>query len=82
MLEAFIMKKKVLGYYNNELKKDYFEMIPQSSDLMWIAGNKEEIVLSFNDMLADNKKNIAAYNFAKAHSWNNLKQDYYRLWNL
>ena len=82
MLEAFIMKKKVLGYYNNELKKDYFNMIPQSNNLLWTAGSKEEIISSFNDMITNDKKRDAAYDFAKKHSWNNLKQDYYRLWNL
>ena len=82
MLEAFILKKKVLGYYNNDLKKDYFEMIPQCKDLMWTAGSKEEIISTFNDMLADHIKANAAYNFARKHLWSSLKQDYYRLWNL
>lgn len=82
MLEAFIMKKKVLGYYNNELKKDYFEMIPHCQDLMWTAGSKDEVIKMFEDMLSNNEKIKAAYSFAKKYSWDSLKQDYYRLWNL
>lgn len=82
MLEAFIMKKKVLGYYDNELKKDYFELIPGCKDMMWTAGNKEDVIKAFKEMLCDNSKINAAYDFAKKHSWENLRQEYYKLWNL
>ena len=82
MLEAFIQKKKVLGYYNNDLKKDYFEMIPHCRDLMWTAGSKDEIIRMFEEMFSNSEKVNAAYSFAKKYSWDSLKQDYYRLWNL
>lgn len=82
MLEAFIMKKKVLGYYGNELKKDYFEMIPGYKEMMWTAGNKEDIIKSFKEILFDSSKINTAYDFAKNHTWENLKQEYYKLWNL
>ena len=82
MLEAFIMKRKVLGYYGNELKKDYFEMIPGYKNLMWTAGNKEDIIRAFKEMLFDNSKLNMAYDFAKKHTWENLKQGYYKLWNI
>ncbi len=82
MLEAFIMKKKVICYYNNDLKKDYFEMIPGYEKMMWTAGSKEEIIRAFNEAISDNGKARAGYEFAKEYTWEKLKEDYYRLWKL
>lgn len=80
MLEALILKKKVICYYNNELKKDYFEMIPNYDGMMWTAGSKEDLIKVFKNASEDKVKVEAGYEFAKRQTWDKLKQDYYKIW--
>lgn len=82
MLEAFSYKKPVIATYDSEIKKDYLEMMPGSREMIWIAKTPEEIVSSIKEALRDNKKVEQAYRFSLENSWERVKKDYYRLWNI
>lgn len=82
ILEAFTMKKPVISYYDNPLKKDYLEMMPGSHKMMWICSSSEDIALAIKDALVDKRKRQNAYKFARRHSWARLADDYERLWAL
>lgn len=80
ILEAFSYKKPVISFYDNELKKDYLEMMPDSEKMMWISKSKEEIILYIQEALEDNEKVQKAYEYSLENSWQKVKEDYYKLW--
>lgn len=82
MLEAFSYKKPVIAIYDSELKKDYLEMMPGSRDMLWITSDSNEIASSVKEALQDNEKVEKAYRFSLENSWERVKKDYYRLWNI
>ena len=82
ILEAFSYKKNVIATYDNDLKKDYLEMIPNYENMMWVVDNRiENIVNAFNEAIDDNRKKEIAYRYSLENSWEKVKKDYYRLWN-
>lgn len=81
ILEAFSYKKNVIATYDNELKKDYLEMIPNHEKMMWVVDNKiENIVNAFSEAIDDNRKKEIAYTYSLGNSWEKVKRDYYKLW--
>jgi glycosyltransferase involved in cell wall biosynthesis len=80
MLEAFSNKKSVVAYYDNELKKDYFTMIPHSDEMLFLASTTEEIIKAVELALNDKTRKEAAYKFSLEHSWSRMKENYYKLW--
>jgi len=83
ILEAFSYKKNVIATYDNELKKDYLQMIPNYQNMMWVVDNKiDNIVNVFNEAIKNNNKKEIAYEYALNNSWEKVKKDYYRLWRM
>jgi glycosyltransferase involved in cell wall biosynthesis len=83
ILEAFSYKKSVVAIYDNELKKDYLQMIPNYNHMMWVTDNNvDNIVKAFYEALQDNTKKDAAYEYSIENSWKKVKEDYYRLWKI
>ena len=83
MLEAFSYKKNVIATYDNELKKDYLQMIPNYEMMMWVVDDKvENIIKVFDEAILDNSKKEIAYQYSLQNSWETVKQDYYRLWKI
>jgi len=81
ILEAFSYKKNVIATYDNELKKDYLQMIPNHEKMMWVVDNKvKNIVSVFNETIINNAKKEIAYNYSLDNSWEKVKKDYYKLW--
>ena len=80
ILEAFAQTKSVVATYDNELKKDYLEMLPQSEGVLWIAKNSSQIELMTLEAIESDSKSAKAFEFAKLNSWDKVKQDYYSLW--
>lgn len=84
ILEAMINKKLVFSIYENELKKDYLTLIPNSKNIMVIVSSSEELAneLLFyhnNPKKAEEKINNA-YNFAKEQTWEKLTDTYLKIW--
>jgi len=83
ILEAFSYKKNVIATYDNELKKDYLEMIPNHENIMWVVDSKlENIINVFNEAIENNDKKEIAYQYSLKNSWKKVKEDYYRLWKI
>ena len=83
ILEAFSYKKNVIGTYDNELKKDYLEMIPNHEKMMWVVDNKlDNIIDVFNEAIENNTKKKIAYQYSLENGWEKVKEDYYRLWKM
>jgi glycosyltransferase involved in cell wall biosynthesis len=83
ILEAFSYKKNVIATYDNELKKDYLEMIPNHEKMMWVVDAEiDNIVNVFNEAIEDNIKKEVAYQYSLENSWEKVKKDYYRLWKM
>ncbi|MFZ4590474.1 MAG: glycosyltransferase family 4 protein [Ignavibacteria bacterium] len=80
ILDSFAYRKKVISVYDNELKKDYLNMIPGSNEMLWAAGSKDEIFNAFEEAVKDNIKSEKAYKYALENNWEKVKNDYYRLW--
>ncbi len=82
ILEAFSCKRPVISIYENELKKDYLVMMPNSREMMWIVRDSKGVVSSIAEALANKEKPKKAFEFAKENSWNEVKSSYYKLWGL
>ena len=83
ILEAFSYQKNVIAIYDNKLKKDYLQMIPNNEKMMWVVDNKlENIINVFNEAIADDNKKEIAYQYSLQNSWKTVKEDYYRLWGI
>jgi len=83
ILEAFSYKKNVIATYDNELKKDYLEMIPNYEKMMWVVDdNVKNIVSVFNEAVIDNDRKEIAYKYSLENSWEKVKKDYYKLWEM
>lgn len=80
ILDSFAYRKSVIAVYDNELKKDYLNMIPGSKEMLWAAGSKEEIINLFDKAIQDNNKSEKAYKYSLENNWGKVKNDYYRLW--
>jgi glycosyltransferase involved in cell wall biosynthesis len=83
ILEAFSYKKNVIATYDNELKKDYLQMIPHNESMMWVVDDEiDNIVNVFNEAIEDNTKKEVGYRYSLENSWETVKEDYYRLWKM
>ncbi len=83
ILEAFSYKKNVIATYDNELKKDYLQMMPNYNNMMWVVDNKiDNIIDVFDEALNDNNKQKIAYQYSIENSWKYVKEEYYRLWRM
>ncbi len=83
ILEAFSYKKSVIAIYDNELKKDYLEMIPNYQDMMWVVNNdKDNIIKAVDEAMEDTIKKEAAYKYSLENGWEKVKEDYYILWKV
>lgn len=83
ILEAFSVRKIVVCVWENELKKDYLEMVPFKDFI--IKGNNEKDIVNQVLNLSENKKNKminGAYNFVKENTWEDVVKVYKKLWNL
>jgi glycosyltransferase involved in cell wall biosynthesis len=84
ILEAMINKNLVFAVYENELKKDYLTLMPNSERTMVIVGSPEELAekiahYSKNPEKANEKINNA-YKFAKEKTWEKVADTYIQLW--
>jgi glycosyltransferase involved in cell wall biosynthesis len=82
ILEAFSYKKAVISTYNNDLKKDYLEMIPNNKEIMWIAKDSKEIALCIAEALSDYRKAENGQLFSCENNWERVRNDYYKLWGI
>lgn len=82
ILEAFSWRKPVVAAYDNELKKDYLEMMPGSREMMWVAHDGREVARCFAEALHDEVKRENAFRYSLENSWEKVKEDYYRLWGV
>ncbi|BCR04671.1 glycosyl transferase [Desulfuromonas versatilis] len=80
ILEAFSMGKPVVSVFDNQLKKDYLEMIPHSREMMWIAQDSDEVADCINALLLGQSKTRPALSFAQENSWERVKSSYCDLW--
>jgi len=83
ILEALSYQKNVIAIYDNELKKDYLTMIPNYEEMMWVTDNRMENIISvYHDVIINNVKKEIGYQYACKNSWQKVKEDYYKLWEL
>lgn len=83
ILEAFSFKKNVVAVYDNELKKDYLEMIPHYKDMMWVTDDSTQNIIKVVDEALNNKvKQVKAYEYSLQNNWGKVKKDYYKLWKI
>lgn len=80
ILEAFSMRKPVVATFDNQLKRDYLEMMPGSAELLWVAQGSAEIARYIAEAMSDDEKVGKAYEFSLRNSWTKVKNDYYTLW--
>lgn len=86
ILEAMINKKLVFSVYENELKKDYLTLIPNSKNMMVIPSSPEKLAekVAYYYKAPEKAEEIIknAYNFAKKQTWGNVANTYLRLWGV
>jgi len=86
ILEAMINKKLIFAIYENDLKKDYLTLMPNSKSMMLITSSAEELAekvvyyLKNPEEAGDKIKN--AYNFAKEQTWEKVADMYLELWGM
>lgn len=86
ILEAMINKKLVFSVYENELKRDYLTLMPNSKSMMIITSSPEELAEKIayyhkNPERAEEKIENA-YNFAKEQTWDKVADTYLKLWSV
>lgn len=86
ILEAMINKKLVFGVYENELKKDYLTLMPNSKSMMIISSSSEElaenIAYYYKNLEKAKEKIKNSYLFAKEQTWEKVADTYLRLWGV
>lgn len=82
ILESLYCKRSVIAVYDNPLKKDYLNMIPNSQDIMWITDSSDGIVNCFPEALENRKKGIEGHKFAKLNTWDAVAEAYLKLWRI
>lgn len=81
ILEACSYKKAAIATYDNELKKDYLQMIPNYDEMMWVVDNNiGNTIKAVDEAINDIIKKEKAYHYSLQNSWEKVKEDYYRLW--
>jgi len=82
ILEAFSYKKSVLSTYDNALKKDYLEMMPNYQTMLWAVHGEDEVLEAMDEIMHNNKKKERGYQYACKNSWRKVAEEYYRLWKM
>jgi glycosyltransferase involved in cell wall biosynthesis len=86
ILEVMAQKTPVFTVYDNPLKKDYLEMLPGAREQMVIAGSPDDLAGRINEHLNDpgrGRQNAErAFEFAKQAIWENVVDQYLKLWQL
>jgi glycosyltransferase involved in cell wall biosynthesis len=84
MLEAMISRRLVFCVYQNPVKRDYLEMIPDAEKMLVISGHAEGLAGEFERVLRDPNREAClvdkAFRFAERHSWENLADTYLKLY--
>ncbi|GAG55718.1 unnamed protein product, partial [marine sediment metagenome] len=84
--DAMINKKLVFTIYENELKKDYLTLIPNSKSTMVVVSSPEELAKKIAHYYKCSEKAEEviknAYNFAKEQTWENVTNTYLKLWGI
>lgn len=84
ILEAMINKKLVFCIYENDLKKDYLKLIPNSENMMITGSSSEELAEQIahycNNPEKIKEKIENAYDFAKSQTWEKVANEYMKLW--
>ncbi len=86
VLEAMINRRLIFAVYDNNLKKDYLELMPNSASMIVSVSSSEKLAEKFvyyskNPEKAEEKIN-RAYRFAKENTWEKLTNMYLKLWNI
>lgn len=84
ILEAFACRKPVISVYDNDLKKDYLESVPQWGDMMYVAHSPVEIRDYLLECITPGspglKKVDRAFTWAKNQTWDKVARIYESLW--
>lgn len=84
ILEAAIVKRPVFAHFNNEIKRDYLEMMPIANSIMIF--NKPEQLPKMIGNLKDRSKLKGRinqnYNWAKKQTWEKVVGTYLKLWGI
>ena len=84
ILEAMVRKKLIFSIYDNPLKKDYLEMMPESDKKMIISGSAHEFAKKFSEITENSEKEkeiiSKSFSWAKNQSWDNLAEKYLLLY--
>ncbi len=85
ILEAMSYKKLVFALYNSPIKKDYLNLSPFNKFIV-IEGNEEKLAEKAGYYLVNTKESELlishAYNWVKTQTWDNLTDNYLRLWKV
>jgi glycosyltransferase involved in cell wall biosynthesis len=85
ILEAFINKRMVFALYDNKIKEDYLKMTPYSK---WIvvegspAKLAEKLLYYKTHQIEGNKMIKSAYTWAQSQTWDNMVNNYKKLWGI
>jgi glycosyltransferase involved in cell wall biosynthesis len=81
LLEASIYRKKIVLYYDNELKYDYYGMIPGSRNMFSLVSNNDEFLAAVKELSSNpQNNNINAFNFAKPFTIDSMADLYMNMW--
>ncbi len=85
MLEALVLRKKIIAVFDNPLKEDYLKMSP-FANFIYICKNAKEVVQVIESEQKSPWKNKSmidnGYKWAKAQTWDEVVSIYLKLWRL
>lgn len=84
ILEAFSLRKPVVAYCDNALKRDYLEELARASRALIVASTIADLEAAISRLLADRAEReylaSRAALYAERFSWSNVARDYLNLW--
>ena len=84
ILEAMSAKRVVIATYENSLKLDYLQSIPDYQEVMCIKKEAVDIAKCINGLFEDgikyNKIASSGYNLSKLQSWTRMAEVYQKMW--
>jgi glycosyltransferase involved in cell wall biosynthesis len=84
ILEAMANNLPVFAIYNNPLKKDYLNSIPNNQEIMTIASSPQDLANKLNQAIGNqnqlNETTKKAHEFARSQTWDKVADLYLKLY--
>ncbi len=80
VIESVVFEKKVVSYYDNELKEDYLKLWIDAQNYITLCGSTHELLDAYYHSVYKKSSDLDFEKFRNKYSWRNVVEKYYDLW--